>query len=179
LAQDRGMAEQASSEDTPGTEAIEPSTVQVPGLYYASEAESVLAEAGLELGRLDEAPSDTVAAGVVIEQDPAAETEVQEGTAVDIVVSTGPQQASAAQVVSTSTPPQQVPTTQEIPTPAARVPIAPSAVDKKAEKKQQEQAERRQEEQEEKVENRQEQQEERAENKREKREEKAENKREK
>ena len=179
LAQDRGMAEQASSEDTPGTEAIEPSTVQVPELYYASEAESVLAEAGLELGRLDEAPSDTVAAGVVIEQDPVAQTEVQEGTAVDIVVSTGPQQASAAQVVSTSTLPQQAPTMQEIPTPAARVPVAPSAVDKKAEKKQQEQAERRQEEQEEKAENRQEQQEERAENKREKREEKAENKREK
>ena len=177
LTQDRGMAEQASSEDTPGTEAIEPSTVQVPGLYYASEAENVLVEAGLELGRWEEAPSDTVAAGVVIEQDPAAETEVQEGTAVDIVVSTGPQRTSAAQVMSASTPLQQAPTTQEIPTSAARVPEAPSAVDEKAEKKQQEQAERRQEQQEEKVENRQEQQEERAENQREKREEKAENKR--
>jgi eukaryotic-like serine/threonine-protein kinase len=174
LAQDRGMAEHASSEDTPGTEAIEPSNVQVPELYYASEAESVLAEAGLELGRWEEAPSDTVAAGVVIEQDPAAETEVEEGTAVDIVVSTGPQQASAAQVVSTSTLPQQAPTTQEIPTSAARVPVAPSAVDEKVEKKQGERAEK---EQEEKAEKRREEQEEKAEDKREKREEKAENKR--
>jgi serine/threonine-protein kinase len=174
LAQDRGMAEQASSEDTPGTEAIEPSNVQVPELYYASEAESVLAEAGLELGRWEEAPSDTVAAGVVIEQDPAAETEVEEGTAVDIVVSTGPQQASAAQVVSTTTLPQQAPTTQEIPTSAARVPVAPSAVDEKVEKKQGERAEK---EQEEKAEKRREEQEEKAEDKQEKREEKAENKR--
>jgi eukaryotic-like serine/threonine-protein kinase len=177
LVQDRGMAEQASSEDASGTEAIEPSTVHVPGLYYASEAESVLAEAGLELGRREEAPSETVAAGVVIEQDPAAETEVEEGTAVDIVVSTGPQRTPAAQVMSTSTSPQQASTTQEIQTSASHVPVAPSAVDKKAENKQQERAERKQEEREEKVENRQEQQEEKAENKREKREEKAENKR--
>jgi serine/threonine protein kinase len=168
LAQDRGMAEQASSEDTPGTEAIEPSNVQVPKLYYASEAESVLAEAGLELGRLEEAPSHTVAAGVVIEQDPAAETEVEEGTAVDIVVSTGPQQASAAQVVSTSTLPQQTPTTQEIPTSAARVPVAPSAVDEKVEKEQEEKAEKRREEQEEKAEDKREKREEKAENKRKK-----------
>lgn len=174
LAQDRGMAEQASSEDTPGTEAIEPSNVQVPELYYASEAESVLAETGLELGRWEEAPSDTVAAGVVIEQDPAAETEVEEGTAVDIVVSTGPQQASATQVVSTSTLPQQAPTTQETPTSAARVPVAPSAFDEKVEKKQGERAEK---EQEEKAEKRREEQEEKAEDKQEKREEKAENKR--
>jgi beta-lactam-binding protein with PASTA domain len=138
--------------------------VHVPGLYYASEAESVLAEAGLELGRREEAPSETVAAGVVIEQDPAAETEVEEGTAVDIVVSTGSQRTPAAQVVSTSTSPQQASTIQEIQTSASHVPVAPFAVDKKAENKQQERAERRQEEREEKVENRQEQQEEKAEN---------------
>ena len=173
LVQDRGMAEQASSEDTPGTEAIEPSTVQVPGLYYASEAESVLAEAGLELGRWEEAPSDTVAAGVVIEQVPAAEAEVEEGTAVDIVVSTGPQQVPAVKAVSIPTP-QQALTTQEISTPTAPVPVALPAYDKTVEKKQGERAEK---EQEEKAEKRREEQEEKAEDKREKREEKAENKR--
>ena len=137
-------------------------------------------------GACGDAPSDTAAAGVVIEQDPTPETEAPEGTAVDIVVSTGPQQATAAQgvstpgpaqqasampVVSTPTPQQQAPSTQTIPTPAALVPAARPKDDEKAEKKQDQR--------EDKVEKRQEQQEERAENKREKREEKAENKREK
>jgi serine/threonine-protein kinase len=67
--------------------------VQVPSLGYAQTAEADLAAAGLKLGRQDETSSDTVPAGVVTEQDPAEGTQVQEGTAVDIVVSTGPQQA--------------------------------------------------------------------------------------
>jgi serine/threonine protein kinase len=180
LAQDRGTPEQANSEGTPGMEVAEPSTVQVPELHYASEAESVLAEAGLKLGRWGDAPSDTAAAGVVIEQDPTPETEVQESTAVDIVVSTGPQQTTAAQVVSTPgpaqqasavpvvstpTPQQQAPSTQTIPTPAALVPAARPKDHEKAEKKQDQR--------EDKVEKRQEQQEEMAEEKQEKRDEKA------
>ena len=67
--------------------------VRVPDLVYAETAESDLAAAGLGLGRRDEAASDTVPVGVVAEQDPAEGTEAEEGTAVDIVVSTGPQQA--------------------------------------------------------------------------------------
>ena len=66
--------------------------VRVPDLVYAETAESDLAAAGLRLGRQDEAPSDTVPVGVATEQDPAEGTEAEEGTAVDIVVSTGPQQ---------------------------------------------------------------------------------------
>ena len=69
------------------------SMVQVPSLGYAQTAEADLAAAGLKLGRQDETSSNTVPAGVVTEQDPAEGTQVQEGTAVDIVVSTGPQQA--------------------------------------------------------------------------------------
>jgi tRNA A-37 threonylcarbamoyl transferase component Bud32 len=104
LTQDRG-----APEDTSGAEAAEPSTVRVPELYYASEAEGVLAGAGLKLGSWNEAPSDTAPAGVVVEQDPAAETEVEEGTAVDIVVSTGPQQAPAAQAAPASAAPVPAP----------------------------------------------------------------------
>jgi serine/threonine-protein kinase len=70
--------------------------VQVPALYYASEAEGLLTAAGLKLGSRNEASNDTVPAGIVVEQNPAAGTTVEEGTAVDIVVSTGPKQAPTA-----------------------------------------------------------------------------------
>jgi eukaryotic-like serine/threonine-protein kinase len=66
--------------------------VRVPDLVDAETAESDLAAAGLRLGRRDEASSETVPVGVVAEQDPAGGTEAKEGTTVDIVVSTGPQQ---------------------------------------------------------------------------------------
>jgi serine/threonine-protein kinase len=187
LTQDRGTSDQPDSEDTPA-EVAEPPIVQVPELDYASEAEAALAEAGLKLGRWDDEPSDTVAAGKVIEQDPAAETEVQEGTVVNIVVSTGPQQTPTTQVASPSppaqelpttpvasapTPQQQAPTAQTISAPAASVPAALPKKDEKTEKKQGEKAEEKQERREDKVEERQEQQGEMAEKKQENREEKA------
>jgi beta-lactam-binding protein with PASTA domain len=68
--------------------------VQVPELYGSTTAQSDLAAVGLELGRQDEAPNDTIPIGVVSTQDPAERTEVEEGTAVDIVVSKGPSQSS-------------------------------------------------------------------------------------
>lgn len=83
-------------EDASGREEAAPSTVQVPGLYYASEAESLLNGASLKLGSRGEASNDTVPTGVVVEQDPAAGTTVEEGTAVNIVVSTGPAQTVSA-----------------------------------------------------------------------------------
>jgi beta-lactam-binding protein with PASTA domain len=67
--------------------------VQVPDLYWPATAQTDLAAVGLELGRQDETPNDMVPVGVVSEQDPVQGTEVEEGTAVDIVVSTGPRQA--------------------------------------------------------------------------------------
>jgi serine/threonine-protein kinase len=105
-----------SPEDTSGTEETTASKVRVPQLYYAAEAESMLADAGLKLGQRNDVPNDTVPAGVVIQQDPAAGTDVEEGTTVDIVVSTGP---------------QQVLTTQAVPTPA--VPVYDEKAAKKAE----------------------------------------------
>ncbi len=84
-----------SANNRPSVEDAQDRRVQVPDLIYASTAETDLAAAGLKLGRQDEAPSDTVPVGVVSEQDPVEGTEVEEGTAVDIVVSTGPRQAPA------------------------------------------------------------------------------------
>jgi eukaryotic-like serine/threonine-protein kinase len=97
LMQDQSIPETPGSEEASSAEGIaSPSIVQVPELYYASEAEGTLADAGLEIGNRNEASDDTVPAGVVIEQDPEAGTTVEEDTAVDIVVSTGPEQAPAA-----------------------------------------------------------------------------------
>jgi serine/threonine protein kinase len=86
--------ETSGAQDTPDAEEVSPSSRQeeVPELYYASEVEDALADAGLKLGTQNEASDDTVPAGVVIEQDPAAGSTVEEDTAVDIVVSTGPKQ---------------------------------------------------------------------------------------
>ena len=84
----RGTDDRSGAEDAQGSR-----MVRVPDLVYAETAESDLATAGLRLGRRDEAASDTVPVGVVAEQDPAEGTEAEQGTAVDIVVSTGPRQA--------------------------------------------------------------------------------------
>jgi serine/threonine-protein kinase len=98
LTQDQRTPETSGSEEVSSTEeAVAPSTVQeVPELYNVSEAESALADAGLELGDRNEVSDAAIPAGVVIEQDPEAGTTVEEGTAVDIVVSTGPEQVPAA-----------------------------------------------------------------------------------
>jgi serine/threonine-protein kinase len=59
------------------------------------EARRRLDSAGLMIGSREEASSDDVAAGKVIEQDPAAGTKVDRGTAVAVVVSTGPPRETA------------------------------------------------------------------------------------
>ena len=84
-----------------------PERVSVPDLVGlgVAEAERALAEADLKLGRQDEAPSEVVPVGTVIEQDPVGGTEVEEGTAVDIVIRTGPQQAPVVQAAPAVTPP--------------------------------------------------------------------------
>jgi serine/threonine-protein kinase len=63
----------------------------VPDLTGLSQpsAEAALADAGLELGTVAQEQSDTVPAGAVIRQDPAAGEEVDKGSSVSIVVSTG------------------------------------------------------------------------------------------
>jgi beta-lactam-binding protein with PASTA domain/predicted Ser/Thr protein kinase len=53
-------------------------------------AETTLENAGLKLGQQTEEASQTVPEGRIIDQTPDAFTEVDKGTAVDVVVSTGP-----------------------------------------------------------------------------------------
>ena len=94
------------SPDQSNTESTAP-TVQVPDLYWSTTAEADLANAGLRLGYRYTAPSDTVPANAVIYSDPAEGTEVEQGTAVDIYVSTGPEQLPAQTPSVTPTAPAQ------------------------------------------------------------------------
>jgi eukaryotic-like serine/threonine-protein kinase len=71
-----------------------PPKVEVPDVVGLSgeEARRRLDEAGLELGSQEETESEKVAEGSVIEQDPAAGAKTERGSAVDVVISTGPAQ---------------------------------------------------------------------------------------
>jgi serine/threonine-protein kinase len=65
----------------------------VPDIPYgatADEAEEQLEDVELELGDVNETPSAEISQGGVVAQDPLPGTEVDEGTAVDITVSSGP-----------------------------------------------------------------------------------------
>ncbi len=76
-------------------EALEsgPATVPVPNVVGQSQAnaETAIQAAGLTVGSVTEASSDTTPAGSVISQNPAAGEQVLPGTTVDLVVSTGPE----------------------------------------------------------------------------------------
>jgi eukaryotic-like serine/threonine-protein kinase len=77
-------------------------SVEVPDVVGSprDEAQSRIEGAGLELGSEVEAPSDQVAAGVVVEQNPPAGAEAERGTAVNLVISTGP----AMQLTTSASP---------------------------------------------------------------------------
>jgi len=68
-----------------------PAPVVVPNVVGESQAaaEAAISGAGLTVGTVTTAASDTVPAGNVISQDPAAGTSVAAGSAVDLVVSSG------------------------------------------------------------------------------------------
>jgi eukaryotic-like serine/threonine-protein kinase len=100
LTQDQSAPETSGSEEASSTEEeAAPTTAQeVPEPYYASEAAGALADdAGLEIGDRNEASDAAVPASYAIEQDPEAGTTADEGTAVDVAVSTGSQQPPATQ----------------------------------------------------------------------------------
>ena len=68
-----------------------PAGVAVPDVVGQTEADATGAITGLGLvAASSETPDDTVPAGSVISQDPAAGTEVADGSTVNIAVSTGP-----------------------------------------------------------------------------------------
>ena len=74
--------------------------VSVPDVTGKSEAEArgIIEDAGLALGDVSQTPSAEVAPGLTVSQDPAAGTEVDEGTAVSIAVSSGPETAEVPDV---------------------------------------------------------------------------------
>jgi serine/threonine protein kinase len=82
---------------TPGQPAG-PEKVKVPEVdgLTRSVAEKRLAEAGLEVGNVTSFPSDSVAAGRVIEPGIVAGTPVEPGTDVNLTISSGPQPSSSA-----------------------------------------------------------------------------------
>jgi len=65
--------------------------VQVPDVVgkTRADAENAITQAGLKVGNVTEDYSDTVPAGKVISQSPSAGTEVEKGSAVDLVISKG------------------------------------------------------------------------------------------
>ncbi len=69
---------------------------ELAGLTLAA-AEDVLTEAGLEVGEKDEKPSETVPEGAVIEQTPPAGEKIERGNTVDLVLSSGPAEPTAAE----------------------------------------------------------------------------------
>ena len=104
------VSESGSSKSGSGEENAT-STVYVPDLYWSTTAPTDLANAGLELGARNEEPSDAVPKDVVIRSVPEEGDEAERGAAVDIWVSTGPEQ-----------PPAQVPS---VPQPAQPQPAQP------------------------------------------------------
>ncbi|MDH5223901.1 MAG: PASTA domain-containing protein, partial [Actinomycetota bacterium] len=80
--------------------AVEPDTVPVPELegLTVSQAQSALRAAGLTLGSQLPEPSTDIDAQLVIRSDPPVDTEVEPDSAVDIVVSTGPEMVEVPDV---------------------------------------------------------------------------------
>jgi serine/threonine-protein kinase len=70
------------------TNAGEIAVPKVVGLTQA-DAKTLIEEAKLTMGEVSEQNSETVTAGSVISQNPAAQTKVAEGTKIDLVISSG------------------------------------------------------------------------------------------
>jgi beta-lactam-binding protein with PASTA domain len=104
-----------------------------------NEAQKRLAEEDLELGSRDEASSGAVAEGLVMGQDPAAQTRVDPGRAVNVVLSTGQPQEPAPQISTSAT---------ATASPATASPASSEAAEEaaKAEEKRREEAQKRAEE---------------------------------
>ncbi len=82
-------------------DAPKPQQVSVPDLSNktVADATAALKSAGLTLGTREDKADDTVAQGEVISQDPASGSQVDAGSAVAIVVSTGPESVTVPDLV--------------------------------------------------------------------------------
>jgi beta-lactam-binding protein with PASTA domain len=78
--------------------------VPVPDLsdMTLAQAQDALATVGLNLGSKTEEPSDTVAEGHVISQDPIVGSKVKKGSLVDVVISSGPKEFTLPDVTCLS-----------------------------------------------------------------------------
>jgi serine/threonine-protein kinase len=78
-----------------------PAPVNVPNLYNLTPAaaKQALEGAGLLLGNQTEASSDQVPKGQIVDQQPAAGTQVEPGSSVDVTVSSGPRRIEVPDVV--------------------------------------------------------------------------------
>ena len=105
------------------------SLVEVPRVVGLprDEAQRKLQDAGLKLGSLDEAQSAEVAAGVVIEQDPQAGTEVERGAAVDLILSSGPAQNPTTLASPSATPSASSPATSPSSASSSTPPSSPAS----------------------------------------------------
>jgi serine/threonine-protein kinase len=79
-------------------------TVKVPSLYNLTPAaaKQTLEGAGLSLGNQMEVPSDQVAKGQIVGQQPSAGTDASPGSSVDVTVSSGPRQLPVPDVVGSN-----------------------------------------------------------------------------
>ncbi|MBS6397469.1 MAG: Stk1 family PASTA domain-containing Ser/Thr kinase [Clostridiales bacterium] len=93
----------ADTEQTPSTEQEEPETeqVKVPKVTGQTEADakSALTAAGLTVGSVTESASDTVEKGKVISQSLSADSSVDKGTKVNLVLSSGPNKKKVTDVI--------------------------------------------------------------------------------
>jgi serine/threonine protein kinase len=113
---------QAPSEQETSGGAVGAGRVDVPDVVglAGDKAMKRLDGAGLKPGSQDQAPNGEFAEGTVFEQDPEAGTEIERGTAVDLVVSTGPAQelTPSASPSASPTAPATAPASAPAPAPA-------------------------------------------------------------
>jgi serine/threonine-protein kinase len=76
-------------------------TVQVPPLQnlQQADAEKAITDAGLKVGEVSVAPSSTVPKGVVVQSTPSSGASVDKGSAVNLVVSGGPDTVAVPSVI--------------------------------------------------------------------------------
>jgi actin-like ATPase involved in cell morphogenesis len=77
-----------------------PEPVDVPDVAGQTQADatSLIEDAGLEVGSVSEAPSDTIGDDLAIGTDPAAGTSLDPGSPVTLILSTGPEQVTVPDV---------------------------------------------------------------------------------
>jgi hypothetical protein len=116
-----GQVDQGAYEG-PGVPPLPPAVVLVPNVVNQTQsaAQSTIASAGLVVGTISNAYSDTVAAGRVISQDPAGGSTAVVGSAVNLTISQGPAPSSSWVLYETAD------ITLEIPSPPPAYPISVS-----------------------------------------------------